>query len=46
MSWAIPDPHLALSLEWLEVHEMANNMPYINDTMKAALKLIKGVKEG
>ena len=39
------DPHLALSLTWLAVDEMVYNMPYVNDHVKAALKLIKDIKD-
>lgn len=39
------DPHLALSLNWVTVDEMVRNMSYVTDTMKAALKLIKDVKD-
>ncbi len=39
------DPHLALSLNWLTIDEMVMDMPYVNDHVKAALKLIKDIKE-
>lgn len=39
------DPHLALSLNWITLDEMAMEMPYINDNVKACLKLIKDIKE-
>lgn len=39
------DPHLALSLEWISLDDMAVEMPYINDSVKACLKLIKDIKE-
>ena len=39
------DLHLALSLNWITIEEMADEMSYINDTIKACLKLVKDVKE-
>ena len=38
------DPHHALSLNWITVDEMATEMPYINDNIKACLRLIKDIK--
>ncbi len=39
------DAHLALSLDWITIDELAMQMPYINDSIKACLKLIKDIKE-
>lgn len=34
------DPHTALSLEWLSREEFVNNAPYLDETVKAAIKLV------
>ena len=39
------DPHLALSLGWIELDKMVGEMPYVTDILKACLKLVKDVKE-
>lgn len=39
------DPHFALSLDWIELDKMIDEMPYVTDSLKACLKLIKDIKE-
>lgn len=39
------DLHLALTLSWITIDQAVDNMPYVTDTLKACVRLVKGAKE-